>query len=65
MGLVTILSDHILALLPQADVVKSISIIAFLLFFASLINQLISTESTLLGVQVSLVLIAILSRMVG
>ena len=63
MRLVTILPDHILALLPQTYVVKG----AFrpLLFLVALVNQLIPTESALFGIQVPLVLVTIFTGVIG
>ena len=64
MRLVTILPDHILALLPQTNVVKG-ALRALLLLFVALVNQLIPTESALFGIQVPLVLVTIFTGVIG
>ena len=66
MRLVTILPDHILALLPQTNVVKGASFRPLLLLFVvPLVNQLITTESALFGIQMPLVLVTIFTGVIG
>ena len=64
MRLVTILPDHILALLPQTYVVKG-TFRPLLLLFVALVSQLIPTESALFGIQVPLVLVTIFTGVIG
>ena len=64
MRLVTILPDHILALLPQTYVVKG-AFRPLLFLFIALVNQLIPTESALFGIQVPLVLVTIFTGVIG
>ena len=66
MRLVTVLPDHVLALLPQTNVIKGAFGRPFLLLFiAALVNQLISAKSALFGIQVSLILVTIFTGVVG
>ena len=59
--LVTVLTDHILALLSQTDICKCVVSILYLLV---LVSQRLSTESALLRIQVPVILITVLSSVV-
>ena len=60
--LIAVLSDHVLALLAQANIVERTAIFFLLLF--TLIHQLIATESALLRIKMMLVLITAFSGVI-